>query len=356
MEQSVSVDWARYPGQEWKVTSPEEVGWSGERLNRAREYAESINSLAVMVVARGAAVAAWGEVARPFNCRSIRKALLNSIYGIHVQEGQIQLSWTLQELGINDLEPSLTPEEQQATVEDLLVSRSGVYHWSNYQAPADRAKLPPRGSHAPGTFWYYNNWDFNALGTIFEQCTGTRLFEAFNRRVARPLQMQDYRVEEMRYASQSYSIHPTYSFCISARDLARYGLLYLRLGRWREQQVVPRAWVETSTRTHALTLMQTGAGFGYLWWTCVNGNLFHGLPLPEGSFASYGMGGQFLLVIPALDLVVVHLGNPDDPAYRQPATAQLCHLMQLILEALREGKSNGKRKVQDEAEPDQPAG
>ena len=84
---------------------------------------------------------------------------------------------------------------------------------------------------------------------------------------------------------------------------------------------------------HALTQTQTGAGFGYLWWTCVNGNLFQGLSLSEGSYASYGMGGQCLLVIPALDLVVVHMGNPDDPAYRQPTTAQLCRLMQLILEA-----------------------
>ncbi|HEU5199327.1 MAG TPA: serine hydrolase [Ktedonobacterales bacterium] len=331
---AVLTDTTPYPGQEWKpVAAPEALGWSGERLSRAWDYAESIGSLAVMVVTKGSALARWGEVERPFNCRSIRKSLLSSLYGIHVGEGHLALASTLADLGIDDTEPALSEEEKQATVEDLLVSRSGVYHPSNYQPLADRARLPARGSHAPGTFWYYNNWDFNALGTIFERCTQTRIFEEFERRIAQPLQMQDYRVEEMRYGYQEHSIHPVYSFRISARDLARYGLLYLRRGRWRARQVVPGAWVETSTRTHALTHSQTGAGFGYLWWTCINGNLFHGLPLPEGSYASYGMGGQFLLVIPARDLVVVHMGNPDDPAYRQPTTAQLCRLMELILEA-----------------------
>jgi len=277
----------------------------------------------------------WGKVARPFNCRSIRKTLLSSLYGIHVAEGHIDLAWTLADLGIDDTEPSLSDEEKQATIEDLLVSRSGVYHLSNYQPPTDRAKLPPRGSHAPGTFWHYNNWDFNALGTIFEQSTQTRIFEEFERSIAQPLQMQDYRAEAMKYDTQPYSLHPLYSFRLSARDLARFGLLYLRQGRWREQQIVPRDWVGASTRAHALTPTQTGAGFGYSWWVGVQGRLFQGVPLPEGSFASYGMGGQFLLVIPAFDLVIVHLGNPDDPAYRQPSTNHLSRLLGLMLEACR---------------------
>lgn len=334
MNAPLSAETTRCPGQEWEPCAPPEaLGWSGASLSRAWDYAESIGSLAVMVVTQGRALARWGEVERPLNCRSIRKALLSSLYGIHVAEGHIDLAWTLADLDIDDTEPALSAEEKRATIEDLLVLRSGVYHPSNYQPQAERAKLPARGSHAPGTFWQYNNWDFNALGTIFEQCTQTRIFEEFERRIAQPLQLQDYRAQEMHYGYQSHSMHPVYSFRLSARDLARYGLLYLRMGRWQEQQVVPREWVEASTRTHALTQTQTGAGFGYLWWTCVNGNLFHGLPLPEGSYASYGMGGQFLLVIPARDLVVVHMGNPDDPTYQQPATAQLCRLMQLILEA-----------------------
>jgi CubicO group peptidase (beta-lactamase class C family) len=53
---------------------------------------------------------------------------------------------------------------------------------------------PKRHSLAPGTFWYYNNWDLNALGKIFEQETGTRIFEEFDQRIAGPLQMEDFDV------------------------------------------------------------------------------------------------------------------------------------------------------------------
>ena len=64
------------------------------------------------------------------------------------------------------MKPKLTLEEKEATVRDLLVARSGVYHIAQEEAPAMAAARPKRNSHPHGTFWYYNNWDFNALGTI----------------------------------------------------------------------------------------------------------------------------------------------------------------------------------------------
>ena len=77
------------------------------------------------------------------------------------------MSSTLAELGIDDNEPSLTDVEKRATVRDLLTARSGVYHPALYETPGMAAMRPLRGSHLPGTHWYYNNWDFNALGTIY---------------------------------------------------------------------------------------------------------------------------------------------------------------------------------------------
>jgi CubicO group peptidase (beta-lactamase class C family) len=82
------------------------------------------------------------------------------------------------DLGIDDSPPSLTAEEKQATVRHLLQARSGVYHVALAESPAVAAARPPRGSHPPGTFWYYDNWDFDALGTISEQETGAGIFLA----------------------------------------------------------------------------------------------------------------------------------------------------------------------------------
>lgn len=322
----------RYPEVDWDtVAAPDAIGWSGDRLRRVEEYARAIGSRALFLASGGGALLSWGEVSRPFAVRSIRKSLLSCLYGIHIAEGHITLSRSLDDLEIDDTEPALTPLEKQATIADLLTSRSGVYHPSNCATAASRAMRPPRESHSPGTHWYYNNWDFNALGTIFEQCTGTRIFDEFERRVARPLHMQDYCAGGMCYLNGPDSIHPSYSFRVSARDLARFGLLYLRHGLWGDRQVVPSAWVTESTTAHIMS--RAGPGFGYMWWVCVDGRLFFTLPMPEGAYASYGVGAQFLVVIPSLDVVVVHLCDPDAPGAPTPSRDARCQLLQLILDA-----------------------
>jgi len=60
------------------------------------------------------------------------------------------------------------------------------------------ARRPERSSPAPGTFWYYNNWDFNALGTIFDQLSGEEsIYTEFEKRIAGPIGMQDYHPAEL---------------------------------------------------------------------------------------------------------------------------------------------------------------
>jgi hypothetical protein len=98
---------------------------------------------------------------------------------IAASEGRISLTGTLAELGIDDKPPSLTDAEKQATVRDLLMARSGVYHPAAYEDSDMEKKRPPRGSHPPGSFWYYNKWDFNALGTIYRKSTGEDIFLSF---------------------------------------------------------------------------------------------------------------------------------------------------------------------------------
>lgn len=86
---------------------------------------------------------------------------------------------------------------------------------------------------------------------------------------------------------------------MSARDLARFALLYLHDGIWAGQQVVPTDWVHDST--HSYSDAGFGRGYGYLWWTARPGSV-----LPEWSIFAWGNGGQFAFVIPADDLVIVH--------------------------------------------------
>jgi CubicO group peptidase (beta-lactamase class C family) len=315
----------RFPGAEWGHLSPSQAGWSESGLRAARAWSQQIDSTAVMVVQGGVAVAEWGDTTKRTELASVRKSLLSALIGIAVAERKISLDGTLAELGIDDNPPSLTDVEKQATIRMLLEARSGVYHAALYETPGMAARRPPRGSHLPGTFWYYNNWDFNALGTIYERATGTGIFEAFDRLIARPIGMQDYRPEDGVYVTGPESIHRAYPIRMSARDLARFALLYLNNGAWAGRQIVPADWVRESTRPYSQN--ENGWGYGYLWWTAGDAD-----QLPPGSFFAQGAGGQFAFVVPANDLVVVSRVDLDvylpEPRLRDAAT-----LVRLVLQA-----------------------
>jgi CubicO group peptidase (beta-lactamase class C family) len=133
-------------------------------LADASEYARRIGTAAVVVLKDGEVAYEFGNLARKYMCHSIRKPFLGALYGIYVQRGIIDIDMTLEDLGIDDIAPSLTHAEKQATIRDLLTSRSGVYHEAGGEAREMIDSRPERGSHRPGEYFYYNNWDFNALG------------------------------------------------------------------------------------------------------------------------------------------------------------------------------------------------
>jgi CubicO group peptidase (beta-lactamase class C family) len=275
------------------------------KLEKAKSWSRQIGSIAVMVVHRGAVVAEWGDTTAKSELASVRKSLLSALVGKAVERKQIDLSQTIGSLGIDDNEPSLTAEEKSATVRDLLQAKSGVYHAALYETKAAAAQRPARHSHKPGTFWYYNNWDFNTLGTIYERAVRSSVFDAFEREIARPIGMQDYQPGDGAYVTGAASLYPAYPIRMSARDLARFALLYLNTGRWRDRQIISPAWVDESTRPYSHA--EWGPGYGYLWWTVpIGSGVAPTVNLPDGTFFAAGTGGQYAFVIPAYDLVVVH--------------------------------------------------
>ena len=291
---------------------------------RLKAEVEAVGSAAFMFVTHGKIVAAWGKTERTYRTHSVRKSFMSALVGMAVAEGKIDTSRTLGELGVTEKGTTLTAQEKQARVIDLLQARSGIYLPAAAEVQAMRDARPARGSHAPGTFWYYNNWDFNVLGTIFRQATGEDIFRAIDRRIARPIGMQDYRPEEGVYDLEASSAHPAYGFRVSARDLARFGLLYMHRGRWRDKQLIPQAWVEASVRSYSSTGDQgsrvTKSGYGLMWWVQTDARARPELGSSEGSFTASGNGGQRLTVIPGIGTIVVNLMNTDEPGPRIGST------------------------------------
>ncbi|TCQ15728.1 serine hydrolase domain-containing protein [Rhizobium sp. PP-CC-3G-465] len=289
--------------QPWQNTDPASEGWSIDGLKAAQAYATSLKPTAIMVVQDGKVIASWGDVSRKVNVASVRKSLLSALYGIAVAERRIDLGSTLADLGIDDKRPALTATEKQATIRDLLMARSGVYHVAAYETADIRQKRPERGSHVPGSFWFYNNWDFNTLGTIYRRQTGEDIFQSFAKRIAAPIGMEDFSARDGSYSLDKSSVHPAYPFTMSARDLARFGQLFLNGGQWEGRHVIPNAWVREST-TALSQPSDHNSGYGYMWWTLRTDQWGQG-----GAFNA-GYGGQVVAYVPEKRLVIVQTVDP----------------------------------------------
>ena len=102
----------KYPGEDWeKAGKPEDLGYSSERLAKAKEFAEGLNTAAVVIVVDGVILDQWGEIATKYIVHSIRKSFLSALFGNYVRNGTIDLDATMKDLGIDDKEPSLTDLE-----------------------------------------------------------------------------------------------------------------------------------------------------------------------------------------------------------------------------------------------------
>jgi CubicO group peptidase (beta-lactamase class C family) len=278
-----------------------------------------LGATAVVLIHDGQPLLAHGDVNTPVAVQSIRKSLLSALVGIAIDNRALDLSTTLLELGIDD-HPPLTASEKTATVADLLAARSGVY--LPLGAGLTMPGRPERGSHLPGTHWYYNNWDFNVLGNALERATGKSVHAAFDHHLARPLGMQDWR--QYDHSAYAYRHDPlggnltyaNYTFALSARDLARFGQLYLQRGAWLGTSVVPPDWVQASTQP----LAATGLGgimrnYGYCWWVAGPGDAE---PIPPDTFTAWGLSGNFVTVVPSLQLVLVVLVDRTRPPTGSP--------------------------------------
>jgi len=266
---------------------------------------------AAQIIHAGRTIIEVGDVSRPIDVHSMRKSLVSVLIGQAYDRRDIDLSTTLCELDIDDT-PPLSGLEKSATIEDLLTARSGVY------LPVDDGgapRRPPRGSHPPGTFWCYNNWDFNVLGHLYERITGRSVFVAFDHDLAGPLGMTDwdgYRHGSYRYRADilgGTTRYPNYKFHLSARDIGRFGQLYLDNGACDDRQLLTPDWIARSTRAVSRTNRPPGllGMYGYCWWVAGPSHRLRRNGIADRAYSAIGFGGNFMTVLPDIDAVVTVL-------------------------------------------------
>lgn len=287
----------------WRAHPPEAHGFDSVALAAAVEHAETLAPpLTSLLVARDTTTVAevyFGGMQphQGANLKSASKSVLSALTGIAIEEGHLD--------GLNQpigsFFPDLladAPRKQNITIRNLLTQQAGLESTSfqNYgpwvSSPnwvADALRRPFEA--APGGEMVYSTGTTHILAAVLTRATGQPLRTYAQERLFDPLgtriQQWQRAPEGIYFGGNNMALTPT--------GLLRFGQLYLNDGVFRGTQVVPADWIDLSWRVY-VTSTYRGHQYGYLWFT----HTFAG----EWTAFAWGYGGQYVFVVPRLDLVV----------------------------------------------------
>ncbi|MEM6344515.1 MAG: serine hydrolase [Bacteroidota bacterium] len=334
---------AAFQGKAWEVDN---TSFDQAKLDALTQFIrDSLNTTGVVAIHKGKMIYQYGNVKKVSYIASCRKSVLSMLYGKHIENGTIDLSQTIGEIGITE-EGGLLPIEQSAKVDHIITSRSGVFHLAS-NGGYDINNFKERGSAEPGEYFVYNNWDFNVAGAILEQKTGKTVYEEIEAQLAIPLGFEDWNIKNQRKSGDTKkSQYKAYHMYFSTRDMAKIGQLMLNEGEWKGQQLISKEWIKKSTNmvTPRDTVMARIGGsspstpeysYSYMWWLIED---FKDNPVYEGAYTASGYGGQYITVIPKLDLVVAHKTVLNIPsklgwAYKATFEGQYFEIVDQIINA-----------------------
>jgi CubicO group peptidase (beta-lactamase class C family) len=311
-----------WPDPEWRTSTPEEQGIdSASILSMLQEIQQKdLNIHSVLVIRHGYLVT---EVYFPPYTREIKhpvysvtKSVTSAMTGIAIKNKLIK---SVRQNAL-DFYPEIATETKDRylkdiTVEHLLTMSAGfntntLPDFYNKDASFDSAKhilTYDSVLSKPGETFYYDSGLPHLMSAIIQKTNGLTMEEYAKTDLFGPLGITDY-----GWQSDPQGITAGNSgLILRPRDMAKLGYLYLHNGEWNGKQIVPAEWVQTSTSKHMETkgLMNAAEddGYGYFWWI----DSF-------GGYSAHGFGGQYIFVLPKLDMIVVFTGGIADPDFPVP--------------------------------------
>lgn len=319
-----------WPTDTWVRTTPEEQGMDSEQLAATLDWIEEeqLNLHSLLVIRNGYLVTEayfqpyTAETRAPI--QSVTKSVIGMLVGIALDQGE--LASTGQDvLGffpgrhVRNRDAS----KEAITLEHLLSLTAGLEcsdmpgsgspsmvesaHWVQYMLDQPMVS-------EPGRVFNYCSGAVHLLSAIVEEASGAPVRELANDRLFAPLGIRPVTEDEWLTDPDGRAIGG-YGLKLTPLEMARLGYLYLNDGQWDGEQIVPAGWVAASTRQHAAK--EDGSGYGYLL------TVFPG----EGTYAALGLAGQYVYVVPALDLVVVTTGAVNDIGLESPGYLALRELL-----------------------------
>ena len=301
-------------GDGWRLATPERVDLSPAHLravyDRVFSDYEFINALSLLVVKNGFLVAEGytrsdADATRKGHVQSVTKSLTSLAFGIQQSRGYFEdLDAPLADY--LDVEPR---DKRTISLRHLLTMRSGIgvdnvlfskQIVMRQQRDVTQWLLKQPLSHEPGKRFDYRDCDPQLLAAALLAETGESIEITVRRDVFEPLGIEGYHWEHDA-DDEALAAHGVW---LSPRDLAKIGQLVLQKGRWKNQQLVPSDWIVQATQeqsTASESDARSGLAYGYYFWV-----------IPHlGWTAAWGHGGNFVLVAPEEDLVMVMTSMPD---------------------------------------------
>lgn len=297
----------RWPEPTWEVVDPASVGMDPAQLEAAHQFVltNMPDVTGVVAVRNGAIVheryygGIYGED-DPVKIRSITKSFTSALVGMLIDDGLITLDSTIGEMIPGRIPLGADPRTPEITLFHLLTMTSG-WAWdisTDYQTliAADNwveltLSLPV--VHEPGTYYAYNSGGSHLLSVIVSDLTGQDTLDFAQERLFGPLGISRPVWEQSPQGERVGG----FGLELTPRNLAKFGLLYLREGEWGEERLVPKEYALESTDFQFQGDSTGYAGYGYQWWV-VN-------DVGYDAFFGLGYGSQFVYVVPEMDLVVV---------------------------------------------------
>jgi CubicO group peptidase (beta-lactamase class C family) len=304
-----------WPTRNWEVTSPESGGFAAGFSDRVDGYIrDSLPGLRAAVIVRGGRLVyehyspAWGPDSLN-DLQSAGKSFVSALVGIALQRGLFRdLDVNMAELLPQGREPECLPQAEAATIGNLLDMTSGIQPgdysiWSSQKDRVHYALAMPL-AHAPGAAFLYSNMGAHLLSASLTAVTGRTALALADSELFAPLGItrREWPADSAGLSTGDGELR------LTARDMAKFGYLFLRKGRWEGGQVVPASWVARSTARRSQGGDPEGDAYGYLWWVGAEGK--------HACYYAAGWGGQLIEVVPDLDLVVA-VASGIDSAHRE---------------------------------------
>jgi CubicO group peptidase (beta-lactamase class C family) len=320
-----------FPGDRWEVATPESQGVDWAKLHAAISYLEQHappDGVKELVIVRSGRIVHQGpQIDKVHGIWSGTKSFTSTVLGLLIDDGKCRL-----DTPARDYVPAMAAHYPEVTLRHFTTMTSG------YRARGDE----PRGSYlhgpsqtpfqpnpvplfAPGSKYAYWDSAMNQFANVLAHIAGEPIEQLFQRRIADPIGMHRDKWDWGDFGEiegvvvNGGSGNSNKHIKISAREMARFGHLFLNRGNWQGRQLISEAWIDAATRVQVPLSVPLGhpesgiAGpgmYGFNWW--VNGRKPNGKlkwpGVPDDAYAASGHNNNDMFVIPSWNMVIVRLG------------------------------------------------